>query len=124
MLYTERVIGGRRWILGHPVSGTSSTEGLDVRRRRLLYRAWHRGMRETDLITGRFADAMIAQMTEDELADFERMLEVPDRELLAWVIGEQAVPANHDTPLLRRLRDFSRRGPHRFPPLGQGGGVS
>jgi antitoxin CptB len=95
-----------------------------VRRRRLLYRAWHRGMRETDLITGRFADAMIAQMTEDELADFERMLEVPDRELLAWVMGEQDVPANHDTPLLRRLRDFSRRGPLRFPPLGQGGGVS
>ncbi len=105
------------------MTGTSrSTEGLDARRRRLLYRAWHRGMRETDLITGRFADAMIDQMSEDELADFERMLELPDPELLAWVLGEQAVPANHDTPLLRRLRDFSQRGPLPPPLAGEGRG--
>jgi antitoxin CptB len=81
---------------------------LDLRRRRLLYRAWHRGMRETDLITGHFADEMIALLTDDELADFERILEVPDAELLAWVMGEQAVPADHDTPLFRRLREFTR----------------
>jgi antitoxin CptB len=116
---------GRALTLSHDMNGTSrSTEGLDARRRRLLYRAWHRGMRETDLITGPFADEMILHMTDDELADFERMLEVPDRELLAWVMGEQAVPANHDTPLLRRLRDFSRRGPHRFSPPLAGGGES
>jgi antitoxin CptB len=97
---------------GVNMSGTrGSDEGLDVRRRRLLYRAWHRGMRETDLITGRFADELIAQMSEDELADFERILEVPDQELLAWVMGAQAVPASHDTFLFRRLRDFSRRVP-------------
>jgi antitoxin CptB len=103
------------------MTGTGrSTSGLDVRRRRLLYRAWHRGMRETDLITGRFADETIAQMTEDELADFERMLEVPDRALLGWVMGEQAVPAEHDTPLFQRLRDFSQRGLPRFPPAEEG----
>lgn len=75
-------------------------------------------MRETDLITGRFADEMLAQMTETELADFERMLEVPDQELLAWVMGEEAVPTEHDTPLLRRLVEFSQRGlPPFSPPL-------
>jgi antitoxin CptB len=36
-----------------------SSDGLDVRRRRILFRAWHRGMREMDLIMGRFADAVI-----------------------------------------------------------------
>ena len=35
---------------------TRSSEGLDLRRRKLLFRAWHRGMREMDLIMGRFAD--------------------------------------------------------------------
>ena len=43
---------------------TISSEGLDARRRRLLFRAWHRGMREVDLITGRFADAHIARLSE------------------------------------------------------------
>lgn len=86
-----------------------SSEGLDVRRRRLLFRAWHRGMREVDLIMGSFADSSIAQLADAELCEFERLLEVPDRELLAWVTGEAAVPARYDTALLRRLCAFNRR---------------
>ncbi len=85
---------------------TRSSDGLDVRQRKLLFRAWHRGMREVDLIMGRFADAAIAQLTDDELAQFERLLEVPDRDVLAWITGEWEVPPEYDTPLYRRLRDF------------------
>jgi antitoxin CptB len=87
-----------------------SSEGLDARRRRLLFRAWHRGMRELDLIMGRFAESAIEQLTADELIEFEDLMEVPDRELLAWVTGEADVQANFDTALFRRLRDFNRRG--------------
>jgi antitoxin CptB len=93
-----------------PMTGTTrSSEGLDVRRRKLLFRSWHRGMREMDLIMGRFADATVAQLTQEELADFEQLIEVPDRELLAWVTGEASVPADHDTALFRRMRDFNHR---------------
>jgi antitoxin CptB len=87
-----------------------SNQGLDERSRRLLFRAWHRGMRELDLIMGRFAQSAIAQLTADELVDFENLMEVPDRELLAWVTGETDVQADFDTALFRRLRDFNRRG--------------
>jgi antitoxin CptB len=83
-----------------------SSEGLDVRRRKLLFRAWHRGLREVDLILGRFADANIEQLTEADLSDFENLMDVPDGELLAWLTGEADVPASHDRPLFRRLRDF------------------
>jgi antitoxin CptB len=89
---------------------TRSSDGLDARRRKLLFRSWHRGMRETDLIMGRFADAAIHELTADELAAFERLLEVPDREILAWITGEMAAPAEHDTPLLHRMRELNRRG--------------
>ena len=89
---------------------TLSSDGLDVRRRKLLFHAWHRGMRETDLILGRFADAAIAQLTDAELTQFEHLMEATDRELLAWVTGEAAVPAAYETPLFRRLRDFNRGG--------------
>jgi len=82
-------------------------EGLDARRRKLLFRSWHRGMREVDLIMGRFADAVIAQLSERELGEFEQLLEVPDRELLAWVTNEVEVPANFDTPLFRRLCELN-----------------
>jgi len=85
---------------------TLSSDGLDLRRRKLLFHAWHRGMRETDLILGRFADFAIAQMSDAELTQFEQLMEVPDRELLAWVTGEAAVPPDIDTGLFRRMRDF------------------
>jgi antitoxin CptB len=89
---------------------TRSGQGLDARRRKILFRAWRRGMREVDLIMGRFADAAIADFDETELAEFERLLDVPDREMLAWVTGEEPVPENHDTALFRRLRDFHLNG--------------
>ena len=94
------------------MSGTErSSEGLDLRRRKLLFRAWHRGLREVDLILGRFADGNIETLTEAELTEFEGLMDVPDGELLVWLTGEADVPASHDGPLFRRLRDFqtSRR---------------
>ena len=93
------------------MTGTArSSEGLDVRRRKLLFRSWHRGMREMDVIMGRFADATVTRLTQDELADFEQLMEVPDSELLAWITGEADVPPDYDTALFRRLREFNRRG--------------
>jgi antitoxin CptB len=86
-----------------------SSEALDARRRKLLFRAWRRGLRELDLIMGRFADSAIGQLTADELNDFEDLMQVPDHELLAWVTGETDVRAKFDTALFRRLRDFNRR---------------
>jgi antitoxin CptB len=91
---------------------TRSSDGLDARRRRLLFRCWHRGMREMDLIMGRFADAHIGELSDADLGVFERLLEVPDQEVLAWITGAAAVPTEHDSPLFRRLRDFHwREGP-------------
>jgi len=88
-----------------------SSAGLDERRRRLLYRAWHRGIREMDLIMGRFAEACIEQLSEDELDQFERLMQVPDRDLYTWINGEQPVPAEYDIALFRRLRGFDASGP-------------
>ncbi|MCD6070656.1 MAG: hypothetical protein K0S42_1172 [Microvirga sp.] len=89
------------------MSGTTrSSAGLDVRRRQILYRSWHRGMREMDLIMGRFADAEIGELSEEDLAEFERLIEVTDRDLLGWITGEIETPSNYDTPLFRRLKAF------------------
>jgi antitoxin CptB len=89
------------------MSGTTiSSDGLDERRRRLLFRAWHRGMREVDLITGRFADAHIASLSDAEMKEFEGLMDVPEPELLAWVMGARETPPQFDTALFRKMRDF------------------
>jgi antitoxin CptB len=81
-----------------------SSAGLDARRRRILFRAWRRGMREMDLVMGQFADAQLPDMRDAELDEFERLLDAPDPSVLAWITGEEPVPANFDTPLFARLR--------------------
>jgi antitoxin CptB len=85
---------------------TRPDDDIAVRRRKLKFRSWHRGMREMDLIMGRFADAFVDRMAPAELDDYERLMEVPDPELLAWVTGQIVPPADHDSAMLRRLRAF------------------
>ena len=74
-------------------SQQTSDVSLDTRRRRILFRSWHRGTREMDLILGRFADAEIAGLCESELDDYERLLEAPDRDVFSWVTGEAETPS-------------------------------
>ena len=85
-----------------------SSAGLDPRRRRILFRAWRRGLREMDLALGPFADANLPGLGEAELAEFERWLDLPDPDILAWITGEAPTPAEFDTPLFARLRAAPR----------------
>ena len=85
---------------------TRSSDGLDPRRRRLLFRSWHRGMREMDLILGSFADARIDALTEAELDQYERLLDISDTVLLPWATGEQPVPDGHETEILKKIIAF------------------
>ncbi len=55
---------------------------------------------------GGFADVHIEQLREPELEEFERLMELPDQQVLSWLTGEAAVPSNYDGPLFRRLRAF------------------
>ncbi len=89
---------------------TRSSDGLDARRRRLLFRSWHRGTREMDLLLGRFADRYLAELSDGELDDFEWLSELPDPELYAWITGELAAPPQFDCTLLRKLRGFHLGG--------------
>ena len=88
------------------MTGTTITsEGLDARRRKLLFRSWHRGMREMDLILGTFADSEIATLTDTELDHYERLLDVADTVLLPWMTGEQAAP---NDAMIARIIAFRR----------------
>ncbi len=89
------------------MTGTTRTSnGLDVRRRRALYHAWHRGTREMDLLLGRFADGHIADLSDSELAEFEALMEVPDPDLFAWLTNAREVASEHAGPVYRRLDRF------------------
>lgn len=85
---------------------TRSSEGLDTRRKRLLFRCWHRGTREMDLILGRFADAEIGNLSDDELTQLETLLEVNDPDLYAAITGDRVLPADVAGALFARIKAF------------------
>ena len=83
--------------------GRETSDDLAMRRRRLKFRCWHRGMKETDLLLGRFADAHVDGLDEAGVAAFEALLETPDQDIFAWIVGGEPVPDDARTPLLTRL---------------------
>ena len=79
-------------------------DDLDFRRRRMAFRAWHRGTREADLMIGGFADRHGANWTIAEIDWFEALLEQQDVDIMAWAIGSAAPPARFEGPQMAALQ--------------------
>ncbi len=83
----------------------------ETRRRRLVFRCWHRGMREVDLLLGRFADAHVPEMSRGDLARLETLLDIPDSELLAWLTGAGRANSEDNQRLIDAIRVFHSTNP-------------
>jgi antitoxin CptB len=97
------------------LSMPDNRESLDVLRRKLRFRAWHRGTQEADLLIGTFADQCLPGFTADELRQFERLLEEDDPVIDHWITGRQFVPAEHDNSVAALLRRFCLRATLKYP---------
>jgi antitoxin CptB len=80
--------------------------GLDARRRKLLFLSWHRGMREMDLNLGSFADASIDALTDAQLDQYEKLLDISDTVLLPLATGEQPIPSGDEYEILQTIVAF------------------
>ena len=85
------------------VTATDETPDLPPRQRRLLFRALHRGTKECDLMLGGFVRRHIAALDAEALDQLEAILELPDVDLTEWLSGRRPIPAEADSPLLRRI---------------------
>lgn len=88
-------------------------ETRDIRLKRLRIRAWHRGIKEMDLILGGWADRNLESADDATLEAFEVVLAEADHDLYQWVSG-QAEPPVALAPMLQRIGDDMR------PTLGRG----
>jgi antitoxin CptB len=89
----------------HSETSRAETPGA-IRRKRLLFRSWHRGTREADLILGSFAEAYLASFDEIRLDEYESLLACPDAEVFDWLAGRSAPPPEFDTEVTRLLLAF------------------
>lgn len=79
-------------------------DALDTRRRRLLFRATHRGTHENDLMIGGFVRAGLAGFSANDLDALEALLEYPETDLADWLTGRRSIPEEAMTPMLARMR--------------------
>ena len=99
--------------------GRHMTIDHDSRLRRLRFRAWHRGFREADLILGPFADVHGPNLTPAQIDTLETLLEESDREIYAWIVGQEPTPEKFETDVLAMIRAF-RFQAHASRPAGDG----
>lgn len=85
---------------------TRTSADLDLRRRKILFRAWHRGLREMDLVFGQFADNELADLPDGDLDELERIMAEEDNDLVKWILGERDLPDHFRTPLFARISAY------------------
>jgi antitoxin CptB len=78
----------------------------DLRLKKLKYRAAHRGFREADIIIGGFAETHLHQLTDAQLDAFERLIDQPDQDLYAWIVGRAPVPEEFAGEVMDLIRSF------------------
>ena len=86
----------------------AETETRDQRLGRVTFRAWRRGFREADMVLGPFADQVAPTLDNDELTEFERLLDEEDQYLYAWIIEREPTPPEFEGPMMARIRAFMR----------------
>lgn len=67
-------------------------ELIENKRKRLVFRSYHRGTKEMDLILGSFASAHVAEFSVQELADYDELLRNNDPDLYNWVTRKENAP--------------------------------
>ena len=91
----------------------------DAYRNKLRFRAWRRGFREADLILGPFADVHGPTLSVEQLDTLETLLEQSDREIYAWIVGQEPTPERFETDVMAMIRAF-RFEAHASRPAGDG----
>tara|TARA_B100000315_G_scaffold260470_2_gene322178 strand:+ start:265 stop:516 length:252 start_codon:yes stop_codon:yes gene_type:complete len=79
---------------------------METLRKRLLYKATHRGMQETDKLIGEFAQQELPNLSADLLEDFDILLDAPDADLLNWILGREAIPETYDNEIMGLIIQF------------------
>ena len=90
-------------------SDGSQQDRPDIRHRRLLFRCWHRGTQEIDLLLGSFAETSLAGFDSAQLDRFEALLDCADADMFDWITGRSTPPPAYDHDVMRLLRSSLSR---------------
>ena len=77
---------------------------LNIRKKRLKFRCWHRGSREADLLLGTFADRYLEHMDSIDVVKLENIVDCDDQVIWDWLTGVAEVPKGISRTMIHDLR--------------------
>jgi antitoxin CptB len=81
-------------------------DNIAIKRKQLVFRSWHRGTREIDLMLGRFADVHVPHLDAGQLAAYDRFLKNSDPDIFNWITGQEPVPPAEESDVTALLLEF------------------
>ena len=88
------------------------SDNLEIIRRKLMFRSYRRGTKESDLVIGGFAQKYLSELNEQQLKNFEKLLDESDQDVLSWIIGISKPPSDRNTDVLEMLKTFEKSISH------------
>ena len=73
-----------------------------------------RGMRENEKVLGRFAQLRVADMDEQQLQQFEKLLDQFDPDMNKWLLRKEPIPKELASPVWDDILKFIDEGPAGF----------
>ncbi len=79
---------------------------IDIKRKKLQFRSWHRGTREIDMLLGRFADAHLSLFSAEQLDLYDQLLHNSDPDIYNWISQNESVPEKENNDVVQKLIQF------------------
>ena len=73
----------------------------------LIYKSWHRGCKETDILLGDFAKACILQLTALEISIYKELIEENDWDIYEWILNEASAIPQKYLAIIEKIRKFN-----------------
>jgi antitoxin CptB len=80
-------------------------------RKKLMYRSWHRGCKETDMLLGYFALKYLNKFSLNELIKYEKIVDLDDYELYCYITRKANLPSNLDSKIMDLITCFIEANP-------------
>ena len=74
---------------------------------KLIYRSWHRGSKETDILLGDFAKNKINELSPEELEVYSKLIEENDWDIYEWILNERTSIPEEYLQMIIKIRNFN-----------------
>ena len=76
---------------------------LEAYKKKIIYKASHRGSKEMDILLGNFINKYVELFNKNELHQFDLILDIDDEDIYQWILGKRDIPNKYQNRVLSLL---------------------